>query len=162
MILMLKGLPASGKSTYAKELVDKQHFARVNKDDLRAMINNGKWSDKNEKNIIKMRDMMIGRYTLSGVDVVVDDTNLDPKHEKQLRELAEKLNVAFCIKEFKTSIEECLRRDEKRENPVGKKVIWRMYNQYLNNPKKHFPQGLNDGRKKAIIVDMRERLTKLI
>lgn len=36
-LLVLKGLPASGKSTYAKELVNKG-WKRVNKDDLRAMI----------------------------------------------------------------------------------------------------------------------------
>lgn len=32
-LLMLKGLPASGKSTYAKELSDKG-WIRVNKDDI--------------------------------------------------------------------------------------------------------------------------------
>ena len=37
-LLMLKGLPASGKSTYAKELVKEQGFVRANKDDLRAML----------------------------------------------------------------------------------------------------------------------------
>src|SRR5207245_9019847 len=50
-LLLLKGLPASGKSTYAKELVLKG-WKRVNKDDLRAMIDNGKWSHSNE-DIIK-------------------------------------------------------------------------------------------------------------
>lgn len=37
---MLKGLPASGKSTYAKELVLKSpgKYKRINKDDLRAMV----------------------------------------------------------------------------------------------------------------------------
>ena len=47
-LLILKGLPASGKSTYAKELVSKG-WKRVNKDDLRSMIDGGKWSKKNEE-----------------------------------------------------------------------------------------------------------------
>ena len=57
-LLMLRGLPASGKSTYAKELADKG-WIRVNKDDLRAMLNNSNWSKGNEKRVLKLRDDII-------------------------------------------------------------------------------------------------------
>ena len=43
-LLILKGLPASGKTTEAKRLVIEENFKRVSKDDLRAMIDNSKWS----------------------------------------------------------------------------------------------------------------------
>ena len=55
---MLKGLPASGKSTYAKKLANKG-WTRVNKDDLRAMLNDGKWSRSNEKFVLKVRDFIV-------------------------------------------------------------------------------------------------------
>ncbi len=53
-LLMLKGLPASGKSTYARKLVadsqsHKRKWKRANKDDLRAMIDDSNWSKTNEK-----------------------------------------------------------------------------------------------------------------
>ena len=48
-LIMTKGLPASGKSTWAKQyLDDNPGTKRVNKDDLRAMLDNGKWSKRNE------------------------------------------------------------------------------------------------------------------
>lgn len=153
MLLMLKGLPASGKSTYAKELADKG-WARVNKDDLRAMINNGKWSKENEKQVINLRNALIEQYLDAGYSVVVDDTNLDPKHEKYLSELAASLLVEFEVKLFDTPISECIRRDALRENPVGKKVIWGMFNQYLYNPEKYKIWTQDKGKPNAIIVDI--------
>ena len=50
---MTKGLPASGKSTWAKLEVarSKGKTKRINKDDLRDMIDAGTWSKENEKNI---------------------------------------------------------------------------------------------------------------
>lgn len=48
-VIVLKGLPASGKSTWAKNLVLKDStYKRINKDDLRAMLDASKFSKENE------------------------------------------------------------------------------------------------------------------
>jgi len=81
-VLMLKGLPASGKSTYAKELVSKNHnWVRVNKDDLRAMMNNGEFSYKLEKQIVKTERELVDIALKNGKSVVIDDTNFNLDHE---------------------------------------------------------------------------------
>lgn len=55
---MCKGLPASGKSTWAKEFVAKNpNFIRLNKDDFRAMM--GGYSKDKEMVVLKMRDAAI-------------------------------------------------------------------------------------------------------
>lgn len=88
-LLMTYGLPASGKTTFAKGLVATQaNWKRVNKDDLRAMLDAGKWSSQNEKFILQVRDYLIGKFLNEKYNVVVDDTNLDPKHKAQLQEIA--------------------------------------------------------------------------
>ncbi|MFN5657022.1 MAG: AAA family ATPase, partial [Pseudanabaena sp.] len=48
------GLPASGKSTWAKEKVNKSPniIKRVNKDELRAMLDNSYFSKGNEKFVL--------------------------------------------------------------------------------------------------------------
>ena len=51
-IRMLRGLPGSGKTTLAREIVEDGNWGRVNRDDLRAMIFNGKWSGRREEIII--------------------------------------------------------------------------------------------------------------
>ncbi len=129
-LLMLKGLPASGKSTYAKELVAKG-WKRVNKDDLRAMIDNGKWSKGNESSIVASRDLLISHYLGRGCDVVVDDTNLVVRHESDLRAIAEANQADFEVKFFDITPDEAIKRDLARERSVGSKVIRRMYRDHL-------------------------------
>lgn len=150
-ILMLCGLPASGKSTYSRELCD-NGWARINKDDIRAMINNSHWSKENEKQVIEVRDSLIKQYIKAGYDVVVDDTNLDAKHETRLRELSQELETDFEVKFFDVSVKECIHRDALREKSVGKKVILDMYNKYLYKPEKY--KEWTAENPKAIICDI--------
>lgn len=130
---MLKGLPASGKSTYARKLAD-DGWTRVNKDDLRSMLHNGKWSSKNEQQVLILRNRIISESLILGKSVVVDDTNFAPKHKELLQNIAKEFNASFETKFFDVSVEECIERDLKRPNSVGSKVIMDMYNQYLKPP----------------------------
>lgn len=131
-ILMLKGLPASGKSTYAKELVSKNHnWVRVNKDDLRAMMNNGEFSGKLEKQVVKTEREIAENALKIGKSVVIDDTNFNPTHEEYFRQLAKSYKAEFDVEFFNTPLEICMIRDNERSNGVGETVIRKMYNQYL-------------------------------
>lgn len=128
---MLKGLPASGKSTYARELVKNNGFVRVNKDDLRAMLHNSKWSKGNEKQVLRLRDHIIMDCLNNGRSVVVDDTNLNPIHAQALSSIAKSFNADFEQKFFDVPIEECIKRDLQRPVSVGERVIRQQYNQWL-------------------------------
>ncbi len=101
-IMFLVGLPASGKSSFAKELINKnpEQYKRVNKDDLRNMIDNGKWTTKNEKIISKIQEMMILEFMQGGYNIIVDNTNLHPKHEKRMREIIDEYNRGLDIGEW--------------------------------------------------------------
>ena len=50
-VYMMKGLPGSGKTTRAMEMLaeNPNGIKRVSKDDLRAMLDNGRWSGDAEK-----------------------------------------------------------------------------------------------------------------
>lgn len=150
-LLMLKGLPASGKSTYARELVDKGWW-RVNKDDLRAMAHNSSHSNYKEKFIIHWRDELIKDALGGGNNVVVDDTNFNPVHKAHFQAICEVMKYDFEEKFFDVPPEECIKRDLKRPNSVGAKVIWQMYNQYLKpKPAVYTPPAQGDS---AIMVDI--------
>lgn len=152
-VLLLRGLPASGKSTYAKELVSKDHdWVRVNKDDLRAMMNNGEFSGKLEKQVIRTEREIAENALKIGKNVVIDDTNFNPIHEEYFRDLAVRYGAEFEIKFFDTPLAMCIDRDNKRPNGVGEAVIRRMYDQYLK-PKPAIYE--RDGSlPKAIICDI--------
>lgn len=160
-VIILKGLPASGKSTYAKKLLaGNGNYKRINKDDIRAMLDNGKWSKNNEKFVLKVRNWLIREALFEGFHVIVDDTNLHPKHEQQIRDIVmkhnklhEKDDALVEIKEFlDVSVEECIKRDLARPNPVGSEVILRMYKQFLApEPKVYEPP---KDKPNAIICDI--------
>lgn len=132
-LLMLQGLPGSGKTTLAKEL-EKGGWLRVNKDDIRSELEGGgwKWSQENEKQVEGIRDSRIRLGLELGRNVVSDDTNFARKHRVRLEELARNAKAEFEIQRIDTPIAECIKRDAQRTGKgfVGEKVIRDMANRY--------------------------------
>ncbi len=153
-VMITKGLPGSGKSAWAKSYItEKSGCKRVSKDDLRAMLDNGKYTKANEKFVLALRDDIIVMALQDGRHVIVDDTNLNPVHEQHIRDLVSGLADVEIVDFTHVSIDVCIERDLNRENPVGEKVIRSMYNQWLKpvqvEPVKHY-----DFLRDAIVVDM--------
>lgn len=155
-IIMLKGLPASGKSTWAKEKINENsNYIRINKDDIRESIT-GKWTSKKEKIVISIRNSLVKAGISLGKNVIIDDTNLNPKHEQSLKTLAQELGVEFEINDsfLKVPVEECIERDIKRDKSVGYKVIYKMYYDYLyQDPSKKIVNSSNKKRR-CVICDI--------
>lgn len=152
-VIFTKGLPASGKSTWAKKQVEKHPgcYKRVNKDDLRAMLDAGKWSKANEKFVESIRDQIILAALESGQHVIVDDTNFAPRHEEHIRQLV-KGKGEVSVKFFEADLDECIKRDLQRPVSVGESVIRQMWRQFVfEDPQP--PQYVADAPA-AIIVDL--------
>lgn len=150
-ITMLKGLPGSGKSTLAHKIVREQPYhARVNKDDIRAMI--GNYSQSKEKHVLAIRDMIVEYWLEKGYTIIVDDTNFHPKHENRLREIAEKHQAGFGVTHVDTPIDDCIKNDLKRPNSVGEKVIRKMHEDYVRPALLKVIK--NDKLPKAVICDL--------
>jgi len=161
-VLILKGLSGSGKSTYAKELMKSEptKWKRINKDLLREMLDGGVWSGKNEQEIIFLRNELIVKYLIKGFNVIVDDTNFDPKHAKTIKEMVDiingneepRFNVEVEERFFDVPVYECIERDKLRgDKSVGEKVIINQWKKYLDKPVK---QEYNPELLDCIIVDV--------
>lgn len=153
-LIMLKGLPGSGKSTWAFAKMREEPFKwdRVNKDDLRAMMHGGRWSKSNEKQILAARDLIVRNALANGRSVIVDDTNLHHKHSIALGQIASEFKANYSEIFFDVPVEECIANDLKRSRSVGEKVIRRMYRDFLKPaPPVYDPPVLAPH---AIIVDM--------
>lgn len=155
-IIVCQGLPASGKTTWAKEEVLKSEgkIKRINKDDLREMLDAGKWSKSNEQIVLIARDLMAEQFIKLNYDVIIDDTNLSPQHIKDMTEMAEELGAELEIKSFlDVPVAECLKRDAYRgDKKVGYKVIMEMYNRYIKNDVEKMEE--IEGLPSAIICDL--------
>ena len=162
-LLILRGLPASGKSTFARNLLTENPHAwkRLNKDELRAMLDNSVHSIPNEKFVERVRDFMLVEALKEGKHVVIDDTNLSDRPIERITQVVQKYmkdsgdKVHTEIKDIDTSLEECLERDEKREKKVGRDVIMRMYKQHILKDERgpHY-QEQDDTLPHAIICDL--------
>ncbi len=162
-VLILRGLPASGKSTFARELLEKKRgmWKRLNKDEMRAMLDNSHHTSNNEKFVEKVRDMMLIEALKAGHHVVIDDTNLSDRPIEPIKQVVEKYrkdtgeDVRIEMKEMATTLEESLERDELREKKVGKEVIMKMYRQHvLKNERGPHYLAQDDCLPPAILCDL--------
>jgi predicted kinase len=129
----MRGLPASGKSTRATQLVEsKGHYKRINRDSLRTMVDCGKFTDAKEKLIRKSELALAGLYLEAGFTPIIDDCNLAPTAMSMWQEFSQAQSARVEIEDFThVSVETCIERDRKRQNYVGEKVIRRMYRDFL-------------------------------
>lgn len=131
---IFRGLPASGKTTKSLELMKKHgNTVRINKDSLRTMLHGDVFNGYNESITRSMSRMIAKECLRDGINVIIDDTNLNPRTEKSWTDLAVELNSKIEYQNMSDiSVEECIKRDETREKKVGKSVIQKMGLQYLD------------------------------
>lgn len=163
-IILTRGLPASGKTSWSKDQVAKSNgkIKRVNKDDLRDMIDVGAWSKTNEQLILNARDALVTLF-ISNKEVetvIVDDTNFEEKHFNTMVGFADSYtklcnrDITVEYKDFlDVSLDECIERDSKRIKPVGQKVIREMHQRYILPTIKDTP-AVNVKNGNAIICDI--------
>lgn len=157
-IIVLQGIPASGKSTWSKEFVKgKEDWIRVCRDDIRSMRGDY-WIPSQESFIDKMEQYAIESALKSGYNVVIDATNFNPKTVAKWMELAQINDTDFDIKRFDIALDEAIRRDSLRERPVGAKVVKDFYHRYVSSKEiktdTRFILEQNKKLPKCIIVDI--------
>lgn len=148
-IILCRGIPGSGKTTFAKQWVleDPEHRVRFNNDDIRNML--GKYWVPSREDLVKDLNYAFLINSMSyGFDVVIDNINLNPKELKYYTKVLynwndpkgivfdavkPKYNLEF--KDFFIPLQDCIERDSKRSNPVGEKVIRKIYEKYKDTLK---------------------------
>lgn len=163
---MTKGLPASGKSTWAEQQVlaaEPGQAVRVNQDLLRVMLNADRFKGiKTERNVKHARDVLVDNFMDVGVPLIIsDDTNFHPSCEQTFRNLCSQHGYTFEVQDFTdVPVATCVKRDLKRARSVGERVIKDMYAKYLEAPYEpvaHVP-GLPD----ALLVDIDGTLAHMV
>lgn len=161
-LLILKGLPGSGKSTFGKNFVkENKQYVRVNRDDLRNMRGDY-WIPKQEDLITAWENNCIMSAFSMGYSVVLDATNLNEERNKtRFKDLKILFpNLTLETKDFfDVSLEECIKRDLARPNSVGSSVIQKMYNQYLAPAKVVYTE--DDSLPHCVIFDVDGTLAKM-
>lgn len=131
--VMMVGLPASGKSTYAKELAEEMRAVICSSDAIRKELYGDENSQDNNEEVFKLLHSRIKECLKKGVNVIYDATNINSKRRRAF--LSELRNIP-CTKRcvvMTTPFKECCERNDSRDRVVPYEVIERMYKNW-NTP----------------------------
>jgi len=161
-IMILRGLPASGKSTFAIEYVrENPDYIRINRDSIRQMLGVS-FSKSVEKIVKSFRNIMIVEALNRGYNVIIDDTNLGDRNIRYFEQLCNVMDVNLIINDtfMNVDLDTLLYRNKNREKQVPEQVIIDMYNKFVNsenvvkyeNVKPSFVY--DENKKKCVVCDV--------
>jgi predicted kinase len=122
-IILLVGIPGSGKTTLCEKLKSKG-FQSISLDSIRAEIYGDAIQQGNPEDVATIFRERLAALLATSVQVVVDNTNLKFEHRKQIIDLAKKANyedIQLWI--LDVPLEVCLERNKNRERQVDEDVI---------------------------------------
>lgn len=135
MIIVLRGLPGSGKSSYAATLkaADPENTVVVNRDELRIRLF-GKYSGltREEEDAITKAEVFLVKQGLEfGKTVVIDAMHLKRKYAKKWFAFSD--DVQFV--DFEATLSALYHRNDYRDKKVPETVIADLYKRFTKNGK---------------------------
>ena len=137
-LIVMKGLPASGKTTLAKKMVEEAAKSgvvatRVNNDDINTEMFGGIFTKGAYETIKAERIRRVRKGFSLGDIVILDNTNLSLTAMREAEWFARESKAHLEIVDLTHhSLETCLERNSKRDNPVPEEVIKKMYTQHIS------------------------------
>jgi predicted kinase len=114
-IVVLSGLPGSGKSHLAREIARRHPFAVVESDALRkALVKRPSYSQQESARLFAACHDLIKQLLLRGISVLFDATNLKEAHRRPLYAIAERTGARLLIVEVRAGEDLVRRRLENR------------------------------------------------
>ncbi len=167
-LILTRGIPASGKSTWAKTWVlAGRNRVRVNRDDIRMQLFNKEFG-VDELAVTAVEDAMVDAALKAGNSVVVDDCNIQRKYINRLAAIGHKHNARVSVKQFNLDVQTALTRNANRSRVVPPEVIRDMHKRLgadlsgaVENPltvENYVPK---PGTRRAILVDVDGTLARM-
>ena len=131
VLIVMCGLPASGKSTYSQWLAETGAFVRICPDLIRKEMYGDENIQRDGKRVFEIAYHDIKEYACLGENVVFDATNIARRSRKELvKEMRPYFDVIIC-KWFSTPLDVCLKRNAERERQVPLEVLESMAERFV-------------------------------
>ena len=129
-LIILCGIPGSGKSTYAKSYVEQSsNIIHLSSDAIRKELYGEESTQGNPAEVFSLMQKRAIEALNNGYDVLYDATNITRKDRQGIISVCPKFVKIECHIIW-APIEVCIERDSKRERTVGKEVIDRMLKRF--------------------------------
>lgn len=140
-LIITVGISGSGKSTWAREIVESSngYTVEVNRDNIRVqfycdgqetLLSTYKISKLKEKVVSEHQEFLVKDALYHGKSVIVSDTNLSQKSRDKFKLIAQEYGVKYSEEVFDVPLETCLRRNSKRIVKVPERVIETQYHRF--------------------------------
>lgn len=130
-IIVLVGLPASGKSTWANIYVEnRENTILLSSDKIREELFGDEATQGDPKKVFALLETRLIKNIKEGKNVVVDATSINRWERKNYIEIAKDFNAIPVAVIFDTPVEECKRRNQGRERVVPDFVYDKMLKKY--------------------------------
>ena len=127
-IFVYIGLPASGKSTHAREwAATHSNSIHLSSDAIREELYGDACIQGDPNKVFSIMLRRAREAIAEGLDVLYDATNVTHKNRRSILQIP---NVTFVARMFIVSVEECKRRNSERARKVPDSVIDRMVRQF--------------------------------
>ncbi len=150
-IVLISGLPASGKSYFAKEHFEKTKRKRINRSEIRKlmfeMTNFGKkWDESYYNENDEVLTKHIERKILEHLahynnKILIDNTSVTKQSRKGYLEIAKFNNKSIAVIFINTPVKKCIERNRQREDKKPEFIISQLYSK-IELPDKR--EGFND------------------
>lgn len=171
-LVINRGIPGSGKSTYANAWVNAANGrVRSNRDDIR-FAGYGTYFGPpiDEEVVTRIQHAGIRAALSAGVSVIVDDCNIEMKYIKTLAHIGYEYDAHVSINLVDVPLNVALERNAKRDRVVPEKVIRSMHSRLQGLKDVQLPEKpilrpyTNDmpNKEDAILVDIDGTLAKMV
>jgi predicted kinase len=129
-LIILCGIPGSGKSTYAKSYIEQNvDTIHLSSDAIRKELYGDENIQGNPADVFSLMQKRAVEALNNGRNVIYDATNITRKDRASIIGICPKFTNIECHIIW-APIEVCIERDSKRERTVGKEVIDRMLKRF--------------------------------
>ena len=137
-IAVTRGLPGSGKSTWADGIIKVlKNVVKVERDEIRQQLFKSYWTgnQEDEELVTRLQESLVRTYLVSDVNVIISDTHLPDRSVKKWLKLGKELNVEVLVQDFRdVPLDDVLELNEKRKwraKYVDPEVIRYKYNRFI-------------------------------
>lgn len=140
-LIMLIGVPGSGKTTLAKKVAERG-FTVMNADSIREELYGDARQQGDPKEVFTLFFERLEKEMAEGKDIVVDNTNINTKQRKPILERAEKFgykDVQLWL--LDVPLEVCLARNKTRDRVVEEDIVANMFSELDRNGRPRNAEG---------------------